>query len=59
MAGSDSSQLNRNTRIQRATTEGPWVRALLMALAVGFLVLFLFVPVIAVFVEALKKGLEA
>ena len=36
--------------------EPDWVRYLLIAVALGFLALFLFVPLAAVFVEALKKG---
>src|SRR5205085_2634000 len=40
-----------------ATTEPPWVRRGLIAIALLFLTLFLFVPLAAVFVEALKKGL--
>ncbi|MEY3201525.1 MAG: sulfate transport system permease protein [Pseudomonadota bacterium] len=47
------------TRIQSATTETPLTQALLIALALGFLVLFLFVPLAAVFHEAFKKGLDA
>ncbi|MEO7056111.1 MAG: sulfate ABC transporter permease subunit CysW [Caldimonas sp.] len=39
-----------------ATTEPPWVRRLLIGVALAFLALFLFVPLAAVFVEALKKG---
>jgi sulfate transport system permease protein len=46
-------------RIQSATSETPLVQALLMAIALGFLVLFLFVPLAAVFFEAFKKGLDA
>ena len=42
--------------IQGATTEPVWVRCLLIAAALGFMTLFLFVPLISVFVEALKKG---
>ncbi|MEO7710030.1 MAG: hypothetical protein ABIS28_15975, partial [Caldimonas sp.] len=38
------------------TAEPPWVRRLLIALALAFLTLFLFVPLVAVFVEALAKG---
>lgn len=41
-----------------ATHEPPWVRRSLIALALLFLTLFLFVPLLAVFVEALKKGWE-
>jgi sulfate transport system permease protein len=39
-----------------ATAEPAWVRLTLIALALGFLTLFLFVPLVAVFYEALKKG---
>jgi sulfate/thiosulfate transport system permease protein len=42
-----------------ATVEPLWVRVLLIGLALTFLTLFLFIPLIAVFTEALKKGLEA
>jgi sulfate/thiosulfate transport system permease protein len=41
-----------------ATAEPQWVRRTLIALALGFLALFLFVPLIAVFYEAFKKGLD-
>jgi sulfate transport system permease protein len=40
-----------------STSEPAWVRRSLIALALLFLTLFLFVPLAAVFVEALKKGL--
>jgi sulfate transport system permease protein len=39
-----------------ATTEAPWVRWTLIALALAFLALFLFVPLVTVFYEAFKKG---
>ncbi|WP_334189171.1 sulfate ABC transporter permease subunit CysW [Noviherbaspirillum sp.] len=39
-----------------ATVEPLWVRALLIGIALAFLTLFLFIPLIAVFTEALKKG---
>ena len=42
--------------IRGATTEPRWVRWALIALALGFMGLFLFVPLATVFVEALKKG---
>lgn len=45
----------RNT----VTTEPAWVRATLIAVALAFLTLFLFVPLAAVFAEALRKGWEA
>ncbi|CAN7383638.1 sulfate ABC transporter permease subunit CysW [Rhizobacter sp. LjRoot28] len=41
-----------------ATQEPHWVRWLLIATALVFLTLFLFVPLVAVFVEAFKKGVE-
>ena len=43
-------------RVQSATTEAPWVRVLLITLALAFMSLFLFVPLVTVFYEALKKG---
>jgi len=41
------------------TTESPFVRGLLITVAFLYLTLFLFVPLVAVFVEALKGGLAA
>jgi len=41
---------------QRATQEPVWVRRSLIGLALVFLTLFLFVPLISVFYEAFKKG---
>ena len=41
------------------TGESTWVRWTLLALALGYLTLFLFVPLAAVFAEALKNGLES
>ena len=41
------------------TGESRWVRWTLIALALGYLTLFLFVPLAAVFAEALKNGLES
>jgi sulfate transport system permease protein len=42
--------------LHRATNEPPWVRRLLIGGALAYLTLFLLVPVAAVFVEALQKG---
>jgi sulfate transport system permease protein len=42
--------------VRPSTTESPWVRRTLIAVALLFLTLFLFVPLAAVFVEAFKKG---
>ncbi|MDR1855096.1 MAG: sulfate ABC transporter permease subunit CysW [Azoarcus sp.] len=41
-----------------ATQESPWVKWTLIAIAVAFFALFLLMPLIAVFVEALRKGWE-
>jgi sulfate transport system permease protein len=43
-------------QVQRATTEPRWVQLTLIALALAFMTLFLFVPLGTVFYEALKKG---
>ncbi|MEP6738736.1 MAG: sulfate ABC transporter permease subunit CysW [Caldimonas sp.] len=43
-------------RVSDATNEPAWVRRLLIAIALLFLAVFLFVPLVAVFVEAFKKG---
>ena len=48
----------RTTTARNATAEPRWVRWLLIAGALAFLGLFLFVPLLAVFVEALKKGFD-
>ena len=42
--------------VRRATEESPWVRRGLIATALVFLTLFLFIPLATVFVEALRKG---
>ncbi|WP_424858626.1 sulfate ABC transporter permease subunit CysW [Tepidimonas sp. HKU77] len=41
------------------TTEAPWVRWTLTVLALGFMALFLVLPLLAVFAEALRKGWDA
>jgi sulfate transport system permease protein len=45
-------------RIRAATAEAPWVKVLLIALALSFMTLFLFIPLVTVFYEAFKKGAE-
>lgn len=49
----------RPLRHRSPVTEAPLVRALLIALALAFLALFLFLPLVSVFVEALRKGVGA
>ena len=39
-----------------ATREAPWVRRTLLTLGLGFFLLFLIMPLLAVFSEALRKG---
>lgn len=41
-----------------SVSEAWWVRALLVAVALAFLTVFLFVPLAAVFAEALRKGFD-
>ena len=47
------------SRPRRATAEAGWVRALLLALALGYLAFALLLPLVAVFVEALRDGVQA
>ena len=42
----------------RATQEPAWVRLTLIGVALAFLTLFLFIPLISVFYEGLKKGVS-
>jgi sulfate transport system permease protein len=59
--GAVISTLPTQVTPQRAAspvTEAPWVRWLLIGAALAFLVLFLFLPLAAVFVEAFRKGAE-
>ncbi len=44
--------------VRDATHESPWVRWTLIGIALAFLTLFLFVPLAAVFYEALRKGVD-
>ncbi|HET7792945.1 MAG TPA: sulfate ABC transporter permease subunit CysW [Rhizobacter sp.] len=44
--------------LQAATAEPAWLRRTLIAVALLFLTLFLFVPLVSVFFEAFKKGWE-
>ena len=44
---------------RRAGNDPPWVRRILIALSLIFLSLFLFLPLIAVFIEALRDGVSA
>ena len=46
-------------RHHKATTERPLARWILIAVAVGFLLVFLFMPLVVVFFEAFAKGVGA
>jgi len=49
---------SRGKRLDTSVLEPRWVSVLLIAIALVFLTLFLFIPLAAVFTEALKKGWE-
>lgn len=52
-----STTMNTTNRYHRTQAgESVWVRRLLLALALSFMVLFLVLPLAAVFTEALRKG---
>ena len=46
-------------RLRLATEESRWVRYLLIGISLAFLVVILFVPLAAMFAEALRNGLSA
>ena len=51
-------QMPTAMRRKEATDEPAWVRRTLIGVALAFLTLFLFIPLISVFYEALKKGVD-
>ena len=53
------SAIRTAPRERAGTTEAPWVRWLLTGIALAFLLLFLVLPLAAVFTEALRKGVDA
>jgi len=60
MAGQISIPIGAvSPRIKAATGEPWWVRVVLTGVAIVFLASFLMVPLLAVFTEALRKGLQA
>jgi sulfate transport system permease protein len=56
MAAATISRLTRAAQPRRATHDPRWVQWTLSLVALGFLTLFLFVPLAAVFTEALRRG---
>lgn len=59
MSGAPATSVRRGELASAPNVLEPrWVRGVLIAVALTFLTLFLFVPLVAVFAEALKKGWE-
>ena len=58
IATSQYTRYNTKVTKNRAISEPVWVRWTLISIALLFLSLFLFVPLIAVFTEGLRKGFE-
>ncbi len=60
MSGATTLSLTRKPgglyQSKPATREAPWVRYTLLTLGLGFFLLFLVLPLVTVFVEALRKG---
>ncbi len=59
MSGAVSALGRPTRRAPSSTSEPAWVRWALLSLALGFMFLFLVLPLAAVFTEALRKGLDA
>ena len=55
-AVSQYTKYNNRIAANHATSEAKWVRFVLIAITLSFLSLFLFIPLAAVFTEALRKG---
>ncbi len=53
-AASRAERFESNT----ATRDPPWIKLLILGVSLGFFALFLLMPLIAVFVEAFRKGWE-
>jgi len=54
-----SERIARGAVARPPVTEPTWLKGLLIAVSIGFLAAFLFVPLVAVFAEALRKGFAA
>lgn len=57
-AASQYASYHNKVSRSRATSEPAWIRYLLITITLVFLSLFLFVPLAAVFTEALRKGFD-
>ena len=51
------SRLNRSIQPRRAVNDPAWIRRVLIAVALLFLGLFLFIPLAAIFAEGLRRGI--
>jgi sulfate transport system permease protein len=58
IATSQYTRYNNKVTKNRAISEPAWIRWTLIVIALVFLSLFLFIPLIAVFTEGLRKGFE-
>ena len=58
-ASGPAKPVPRRSALNNPTTEPTWVRWTLISLALGFIFLFLLLPLAAVFTEALRKGAGA
>ena len=58
MAQQIQMQLSGKKVSKRTTEEQPWVRIPLIAIALGFLLLFLVLPLVAIFIKAFEKGAD-
>lgn len=56
MAEHTQMQIVSKNRRKQTTEEQPWVRIPLIAIALGFLLLFLVLPLVAIFIKAFEKG---
>lgn len=54
-----STTTRKTVHRNAAVSEAPWVRRLLIGVVLVFLLLFLFLPLVAVFTEALRNGVGA
>jgi sulfate/thiosulfate transport system permease protein len=59
IAASQAPIFNRKIERSHVTSEPYWIRATLIFIALAFLSMFLFVPLVAVFAEGLRHGLGA
>jgi sulfate transport system permease protein len=58
IAGGDARAGARRFESNVATRDPPWIKAVVLGVSLGFFALFLLMPLIAVFVEAFRRGWE-